>query len=157
MIPTLQLLRFPSDTPLRRRIVRRQVGPEDLAHISPYLTEHVNRFGEISTHKLGIHPAAYGPKADLADETAPTGPARRGAMPPVFPDAAIDDPALPELLAGPAAAQADEMDADPSTGNWQSRARRSAGGNTKAGSNATPRSAWTGAARADEVPLRQVP
>ncbi|MBW3363407.1 hypothetical protein ACFCXC_20560 [Streptomyces microflavus] len=61
MIRTLQLLRFLSDTPLRRRIVRRQVGPEDLAHISPYLTEHVNRFGEFSTHKLGIHPAAYGP------------------------------------------------------------------------------------------------
>ncbi|MET9978158.1 hypothetical protein ACFYOI_26650 [Streptomyces microflavus] len=33
-------------------------------------------------------------------------------MPPVFPDAAIDDPALPELLAEPAA-QADDMDADP--------------------------------------------
>ncbi|MGW3933786.1 hypothetical protein ACWECC_37870 [Streptomyces microflavus] len=113
MIRTLQLLRLLSDTPLRRRIVRRQVGPEDLAHISPYLTEHINRFGEFSTHKLGIHPVAYGPKADLADETAPTGPARRGAMPPVFPDAAIDDPALPELLAESAATQADETDADP--------------------------------------------
>ncbi|WP_233289713.1 transposase [Streptomyces microflavus] len=113
MIRTPQLLRFLSDTPLRRRIVRRQVGPEDLAHISPYLTEHVNRFGEFSTHKLGIHPAAYGPKADLAGEPAPTGPARPGAMPPSFPDAAIDDPALPELPAEPAAAQADEMDADP--------------------------------------------
>ncbi|MET8379390.1 hypothetical protein [Streptomyces microflavus] len=113
MIRTLQLLRLLSDTPLRRRIVRRQVGPEDLAHISPYLTEHINRFGEFSTHKLGIHPVAYGPKADLADETVSSGPARRGAMPPVFPDAAIDDPALPELLAESAATQADETDADP--------------------------------------------
>ncbi|AGK81911.1 hypothetical protein YUYDRAFT_07300 [Streptomyces sp. ScaeMP-e48] len=84
VIRTLQLRRFLSDTPLRRRIVRRQVGPEDLAHISPYLTEHINRFGEFSTHKLGIHPAAYGPKADLAGEPAPTGPARPGPMPPSF-------------------------------------------------------------------------
>jgi integrase/recombinase XerD len=44
----------------------------------------------------------------LAGEPAPTGPARRGAKPPVFPVAAIDDPVLAEL----AAARADEMDAD---------------------------------------------
>ncbi|GAA3481664.1 site-specific integrase [Streptomyces yanii] len=48
----------------------------------------------------------------LAGEPAPTGPARRGAKPPVFPVAAIDDPALPEVLAELAAARADEMDAD---------------------------------------------
>ncbi|MFG3026572.1 hypothetical protein ACGFZQ_50255 [Streptomyces sp. NPDC048254] len=48
----------------------------------------------------------------LAGEPPPTGPARRGAKPPVFPAAAIDDPALPQLLAEPAAARADEMDAD---------------------------------------------
>ncbi|MEU0009610.1 hypothetical protein ABZ079_36775 [Streptomyces sp. NPDC006314] len=48
----------------------------------------------------------------LAGEPAPTGPARRGAKPPVFPVTAIDDPALPEVLAEPAAARADEMDAD---------------------------------------------
>ncbi|MFD3734590.1 site-specific recombinase [Streptomyces sp. NPDC058632] len=47
----------------------------------------------------------------LAGEPAPTGPARRGAKPPVFPLAAIDDPALPEVPAEPAAARADEMDA----------------------------------------------
>ncbi|WP_241745716.1 hypothetical protein [Streptomyces lydicus] len=35
-----------------------------------------------------------------------------GAKPPVFPVAAIDDPALPEMLAEPAAARADEIDAD---------------------------------------------
>ncbi|WP_244943448.1 hypothetical protein [Streptomyces inhibens] len=48
----------------------------------------------------------------LAGEPPPTGPARRGAKPPVFPVAAIDDPALPEVLAELAAARADEMDAD---------------------------------------------
>ncbi|MFF3488846.1 site-specific recombinase [Streptomyces sp. NPDC002701] len=48
----------------------------------------------------------------LAGERAPTGPARRGAKPPVFPVAAVDDPALPEVLAELAAARADEMDAD---------------------------------------------
>ncbi|MEV6858886.1 hypothetical protein AB0N79_31380 [Streptomyces microflavus] len=79
MIRTLQMLRFLSDTPLRRRIVRRQVGPKDLAHISPYLTEHINRFGEFSTHKLGIHPAAYGPKADLADDVGMDTRRRTGA------------------------------------------------------------------------------
>lgn len=36
--------------------------PEDLAHISPYLTEHINRFGEYSPHELGIQPDAYDPK-----------------------------------------------------------------------------------------------
>ncbi|MFE5096200.1 Tn3 family transposase [Streptomyces sp. NPDC056638] len=35
------------------------VAPEDLAHISPYLTEHIRRFGEYSTHELGLEPEAY--------------------------------------------------------------------------------------------------
>ncbi|MEV2198307.1 site-specific recombinase [Streptomyces phaeochromogenes] len=48
----------------------------------------------------------------LAGEPAPTGPVRRGAKPPVFPVTAIDDPALPEVLAELAAARAEEMDAD---------------------------------------------
>ncbi|MFD7534661.1 site-specific recombinase [Streptomyces sp. NPDC059819] len=48
----------------------------------------------------------------LTGEPAPTGPARRGAKPPVFPIAAIDYPALPEVLAELAAARAREMDAD---------------------------------------------
>ncbi|WP_200881236.1 hypothetical protein [Streptomyces toyocaensis] len=43
----------------------------------------------------------------LAGEPAPTGPARRGAKPPVFPVTTTDDPALPEVPA----ARADEMDA----------------------------------------------
>lgn len=32
------------------------IEPEDLARIWPYLTEHINRFGEYSTHELGIQP-----------------------------------------------------------------------------------------------------
>ncbi|MFJ6721448.1 MULTISPECIES: Tn3 family transposase [unclassified Streptomyces] len=41
------------------------IEPEDLARISPYLTEHINRFGEYSTHELGIQPDAYEPKLDV--------------------------------------------------------------------------------------------
>ncbi|WAX82213.1 hypothetical protein [Streptomyces sp. KMM 9044] len=48
----------------------------------------------------------------FAGEPAPTGSARRGAKPPLFPVTAIDDPALPEMLAELAAAQAEETDAD---------------------------------------------
>ncbi|WUJ27295.1 transposase [Streptomyces sp. NBC_00388] len=33
-----------------------EIGPEGLAHISPDLTEYINRFGEYSTHELGISP-----------------------------------------------------------------------------------------------------
>lgn len=43
----------------------REIDPGDLAHISPYLTEHINRFGEYSTHELGIEPEAYDPKLDV--------------------------------------------------------------------------------------------
>ncbi|WP_128378918.1 Tn3 family transposase [Streptomyces cavernae] len=42
-----------------------EIDPEDLAHISPYLTEHINRFGEYSTHELGIQPDAYDPELDV--------------------------------------------------------------------------------------------
>jgi hypothetical protein len=41
------------------------IEPEDLARISPYLTEHINRFGEYSTHELGIQPDAYETKLDV--------------------------------------------------------------------------------------------
>ncbi|MFE4332939.1 hypothetical protein ACFRQM_27010 [Streptomyces sp. NPDC056831] len=34
-------------------------------HISPYSTEYINRFGEYSTHELGIQPEAYVPKLDV--------------------------------------------------------------------------------------------
>ncbi|MCQ4041055.1 hypothetical protein ACFOSC_10100 [Streptantibioticus rubrisoli] len=40
------------------------IEPEELTHISPYLTEHINRFGEYSTHELGIQPEAHDPKLD---------------------------------------------------------------------------------------------
>lgn len=42
-----------------------ETDPEDLAHISPYLTEHIERFGEYSTRELGIQPEAYDPKLDV--------------------------------------------------------------------------------------------
>ncbi|MGA4980091.1 hypothetical protein [Streptomyces cinereoruber] len=38
---------------------------EGLAHISPYLTEHIRRFGQYSTHELGIHAEAYDPHLDV--------------------------------------------------------------------------------------------
>ncbi|MFC9220753.1 Tn3 family transposase [Streptomyces hygroscopicus] len=42
-----------------------ETDPEELAHTSRYLTEHINRFGEYSTHELGIQPEAYDPKLDV--------------------------------------------------------------------------------------------
>ncbi|NSL43571.1 Tn3 family transposase [Streptomyces sp. 8P21H-1] len=42
-----------------------EIDPEDLAHLSPYLTGHIKRFGEYSTHELGIQPEAYDPKLDV--------------------------------------------------------------------------------------------
>ncbi|MFD0499454.1 Tn3 family transposase [Streptomyces rhizosphaericus] len=42
-----------------------EIDPEDLARISPYLTEHIKRFGEYSTHELGIQPEVYDPKLDV--------------------------------------------------------------------------------------------
>ncbi|MFD4973193.1 hypothetical protein [Streptomyces sp. NPDC058424] len=48
----------------------------------------------------------------FAGKPALTGPARRGAKPPVLPVSAIDDMALPEVLAELAATQADAMDTD---------------------------------------------
>lgn len=32
------------------------IAPEDLAQVSPYLTEDIRRFGEYSTHELGDEP-----------------------------------------------------------------------------------------------------
>ncbi|MEU0341326.1 Tn3 family transposase [Streptomyces bobili] len=42
-----------------------EIDPEDLAQVSPYLTEHIKRFGEYSTHELGIQPEAYETKLDV--------------------------------------------------------------------------------------------
>ncbi|WP_316783598.1 hypothetical protein [Streptomyces sasae] len=39
--------------------------PEDLARISSYLTEGINRFGEYSTYELGVQPDAYDPNLDV--------------------------------------------------------------------------------------------
>ncbi|MER7000651.1 Tn3 family transposase [Streptomyces sp. NPDC000410] len=55
------------------------IAPEDLAQVSPYLTEHVRRFGEYSIHELGDEPDAYDPRLDVdfttlrGDETATGG------------------------------------------------------------------------------------
>ncbi|MFI2764778.1 Tn3 family transposase [Streptomyces echinatus] len=53
----------------------RPVDPLDLAQVSPYLTEHIKRFGEYSTHELGIAPDDYDARLDvdfsvLGDEKA---------------------------------------------------------------------------------------
>lgn len=42
-----------------------EIDPEDLAQVSPYLTEHIPRFGAYSTHELGIQPEAFDPKLDV--------------------------------------------------------------------------------------------
>ncbi|WP_246102336.1 transposase [Streptomyces piniterrae] len=53
--------------PPRRQLLEEgwTIEPEDLEHISPYLTEHINRLGEYSTHELGIRPQSYDPKLDV--------------------------------------------------------------------------------------------
>ncbi|MFF0415578.1 Tn3 family transposase [Kitasatospora sp. NPDC004745] len=43
----------------------RPVDPLDLALDFPYLTEHIKRFGEYSTHELGITPDAYDVRLDV--------------------------------------------------------------------------------------------
>jgi pyridoxamine 5'-phosphate oxidase family protein len=40
-----------------------KIEPEDLAEVSPYLTEHIMRFGKYSTHELGITLEADGDEA----------------------------------------------------------------------------------------------
>jgi hypothetical protein len=42
-----------------------KVEPEDLAEVSPYLTEKIMRFGEYSTHELDLPPGAYEPHLDV--------------------------------------------------------------------------------------------
>lgn len=46
------------------------IDPEVLAHISPYLTEHIRRFGEYSTHELGPQPEAYDPWTSTSARSA---------------------------------------------------------------------------------------
>ncbi|MFF3631542.1 Tn3 family transposase [Streptomyces sp. NPDC002164] len=75
VIRTVQLLRYLSDAPLRARdiadVVRelqaegRPVDPLGLAQVSPYLTEHIKRFGEYSIHELGITPDDYDARLDV--------------------------------------------------------------------------------------------
>ncbi|MFD7705378.1 Tn3 family transposase [Streptomyces caelestis] len=42
-----------------------EIDPEDLAHLSPYPTGHIKRFGECCPHEIGIQPEAYDPKLDV--------------------------------------------------------------------------------------------
>jgi hypothetical protein len=42
-----------------------EIDPLDLAEISPYLTEHINRFGVYSTHEIGITPEDYDTRLDV--------------------------------------------------------------------------------------------
>lgn len=54
--------------PSRKRIVT----TDDLAVISPYITENIKRFGDYPTDELAILPAAFDPHLDLhnsIDET----------------------------------------------------------------------------------------
>ncbi|MFE3901420.1 Tn3 family transposase [Streptomyces sp. NPDC059153] len=59
------------------------IDPEDLAHIPPYLTEHIRRFGEYSTHEPGrlrsAGSEAYDPHLDV-DFTLPRGDDPPGAV-----------------------------------------------------------------------------
>jgi hypothetical protein len=41
------------------------VEPQDLAQVSPYLTEHIKRFGEYSTHELALAPEDYDSRLDV--------------------------------------------------------------------------------------------
>ncbi|MFF0220060.1 Tn3 family transposase [Streptomyces vinaceus] len=49
-----------------------EIDPVDLAEISPYLTEHINRFGVTSTHELGIPPENYDTRLDVDFTTLDT-------------------------------------------------------------------------------------
>ena len=41
-----------------------KVEPEDLAEVSPYMTENIKRFGHKSTHELALEPEAPEPQID---------------------------------------------------------------------------------------------
>ncbi|WP_327411786.1 hypothetical protein [Streptomyces sp. NBC_01233] len=55
--------------PRRTRSSRSTGSPSGSASATrayaPCLTEHIKRFGEYSTHELGIEPDAYDPKLDV--------------------------------------------------------------------------------------------
>ncbi|MGW2016817.1 Tn3 family transposase [Streptomyces sp. NPDC001927] len=54
-----------------------KVEPEDLAEVSPYLTEKIMRFGEYPTHELDLAPEAYEQHLDV--DFAKLGPQDEGA------------------------------------------------------------------------------
>ncbi|MEU0006676.1 hypothetical protein ABZ079_20970 [Streptomyces sp. NPDC006314] len=93
----------------RARVVLLSVPPSSyIAAVERYLTGAGIAKSSAWVYRISL--TAWGWM--FAVEPAPTGPARRGAKPPVFRFAAIDAPAPPEAPAGLAAARADEMGAD---------------------------------------------
>ena len=81
----------------------------------------------------------------LASEPAPTGPARRRATPPVFSVTAIDDPALPEVLAELAAARADDAERGTSTpAGWTEFTRHAGGARIRSRGDAHATVTWAG-------------
>ncbi|WP_030773795.1 tyrosine-type recombinase/integrase [Streptomyces albidoflavus] len=92
----------------RARVVPLSAPPSYTAAVERYLTGAGIAKSSARIYRISLTTWGW----MLAGEPAPTGPARRGAKPPVFPVAAIDNPALPEVLAELAAARADAMDAD---------------------------------------------
>ncbi|MFB7010812.1 MULTISPECIES: hypothetical protein [unclassified Streptomyces] len=94
--------------PPRARVVPLSASPSSyIAAVERYLTGAGIAKSSARIYRISLTTWGW----MLAGEPAPTGPARRGAKPPVFPVAEIDDPMLPEALAELAAARADEMDA----------------------------------------------
>ncbi|MFI6730796.1 Tn3 family transposase [Streptomyces atratus] len=61
------------------------IEPEDLAHISPCLSEHINRFGKYSTHEFGIRPRRTTTRAECRPhslhEQDPNPPPPAGDLP----------------------------------------------------------------------------
>ncbi|MFE0372311.1 hypothetical protein [Streptomyces tendae] len=93
----------------RVRVVALSAPPASYtAAVERYLTGAGSAKSSARIHRISLRTWGW----MLAGEPAPTGPARRGTRPPVFAVTAIDNPAVPEVLAELAAARADGMDAD---------------------------------------------
>ncbi|MFE5588011.1 tyrosine-type recombinase/integrase [Kitasatospora sp. NPDC056531] len=93
----------------RARIVPLAAGPGSYAAaIDRYLTAAGISKGSARVYRISLTNWGW----MLAGEATPTGPARRGAKPPALALTALDNEALPELLAELAADRADELDAD---------------------------------------------
>jgi integrase/recombinase XerD len=93
----------------RARVVPLAAGPATYAAaVDRYLTAAGISKGSARVYRISLTNWCW----MLAGAPTPTGPARRGAMPPPLELPALDDPGLPEVLGELAAARADEMDPD---------------------------------------------